>query len=72
MIAIVVLFLVGSEPVGAPLRSHTTFATLADCEAVLQTERHRFDDLARRLTAETGRPIHYRAACLDLTPGAAA
>lgn len=72
MIAIVVLFLAGSEPAASPLRSRASFATLADCEAALVVERVRLDDLARRLTAETGRPIHYRAACLDLTPGAAA
>lgn len=72
MIAIVVLFLAGAEPVASPLRSRASFATLADCEAALLVERVWLEDLARHLSAATGRSIHYRASCLDLTPGAPA
>ncbi len=72
MIAIVVLFLAGAEPVASPMRSRAHFATVEICEVALADERPRLTELAARLTAQTGRAITYRAACLDLTPGAPA
>lgn len=71
MIAIVVLFLAGAEPVSSPLRSRESFATVAICEQALVAEVPRLTELAARLTARTGVVISYRAAFLDLTtPGA--